>query len=339
MKTEELLEQDKEKLISRLSQADTADQAIKVMEEELNHILYRCGDLLEGNRAAAEASTQIALPGLAALISFDVAKSALSLTDGNGEIQIVQKTPLSSSGGSADSRTARFMASPLFLSIGGIGLDMAGALLLLTSSGNALSALLHAAGLAAIGCGGWFLYRAGRQKSASLPAASLTRGPEVSVQVKPDPEKLYHHLKNLLTVIDHTIEETAQREALLPGAVSRSAAEGGPESGAFQTAVLSSVPDLTDDEIVLFSGLLEQCYALGEDLGAHEMISEIRYHLHRHGIGLADYDPAQENASAAWFDQMPAGKTQTLRPALVRSGDGQGTDGKLICKGLCTVRK
>ena len=273
-----------------------------------------------------------------------MAKSALSLADGNGEIQIVQKTSLSDSAGRTTGRAVHFLSSPPALTLSGIVLDLAGALLLLTSRGNALASLLHAAGLAAVGCGGWFLYRAGKQKAAALPAASFSRGPDVSVQVKPDPEKLYHHLKNLLLVIDRSIEEAAQREALPAGsgpatAISRSAENGAPESGVSASAVLSSVPELPDEEIALFPALLEQAYAMEEESCAKEMIAQIRYHLHLHSIEPVDYDPDRENTPAAWFDRMPASKTQTLRPALVRSGSGTGTEGTLICKGLCTIQK
>ena len=143
MKTTDLLEQDKEALVGRLSNTETTDQAITVLEEELNRILYRYQEASGAGLAGAP------LTQTTALVSFDVARSALSLADGNGEIQIIQKTSLTDSGKGRHSSAAQFWSSPLLLTLSGISLGILSAVLFLLPSPGILSSLFSAAAFAA----------------------------------------------------------------------------------------------------------------------------------------------------------------------------------------------
>ena len=46
-------------------------------------------------------------------------------------------------------------------------------------------------------------------------------------------------------------------------------------------SVEASVPDLSDEELALFSSLLEQAYALEDEPYAREITAQLRFHLHR----------------------------------------------------------
>ena len=61
MKTGELLERDKERLLSQLAKADTPDSAIAVMEEELNRILYQYNEKCTDERESAAAAHALRL--------------------------------------------------------------------------------------------------------------------------------------------------------------------------------------------------------------------------------------------------------------------------------------
>ena len=81
---------------------------------------------------------------------------------------------------------------------------------------------------------------------------------------------------------------------------------------------------VTEDTLRLMQELLENAYAAGDVPEAKQMVSDIRFWLHRNGIEAVNYEDGTEK----WFDRIPAGGGGTIRPALIRA------EGTLLLKGL-----
>ena len=169
--------------------------------------------------------------------------------------------------------------------------------------GSMLTCLLIALLLTAGSLG--LAFYAGR-KSGNAPARP-TAG-EQYFEVSLDHNKLYHSLLAVLTVVDRNLGEVenAARLNMADSAEIRREAD---------------TPQLN-----LLADLLEQAYTQKEEEWAEEIISEIRFYLHRKGIDTLDYSPDRSK----WFDMMPAQSDGTLRPALVE-------DGVLLKKGLAAA--
>ena len=80
----------------------------------------------------------------------------------------------------------------------------------------------------------------------------------------------------------------------------------------------------------LLSQILELSYGQrAEDPSSDapaEVISTVKYYLHRKQIDVVDYS----DAVRGWFEMLPGSTSMTLRPALVK-------DGVLIRKGLASM--
>ena len=278
MTINEFLEKDKERFLQRLSSASGADRVIQICEEELNRIL------LQFNEANTDKRT-----GEEAWYAMQTARAALPLLDTAGEAKIYNL---------ASRQEERKIPGGLTLPLAaGIGSTAGGALLLALGAGHiaALTLFPVSALLLIAGMGGIFL--AGR-KSAGTAMPQVPG--EVIVKAETDSEKVYHSLSMMLNVVDHNLEEVSRKAALsAPG---------------------SDIPGLSDqgaspmkkDELQLLSGLLESAYSRPEEAYARDMISEIRFYLHRRGVELVEYSSDTDSL----FDRMPAPSDRTIRPAL-----------------------
>ena len=274
----EFLEKDKERFLQRLSSASGAERVIQICEEELNRIL------LQFNEANTDKRT-----GEEAWYAMQTARAALPLLDTAGEAKIYNLASRQE-----ERKISRGVTLPL---AAGIGSTAGGALLLALGAGHiaALTLFPVSALLLIAGMGGIFL--AGR-KSAGTAMPQVPG--EVIVKAETDSEKVYHSLSMMLNVVDHNLEE-----------VSRKAALSAPESGIPGLSDQGASP-LKKDELQLLSGLLESAYSRPEEAYARDMISEIRFYLHRRGVELVEYSLD----TASLFDRMPAPSDRTIRPAL-----------------------
>ena len=279
MKTLPLLEQDKEKLLSRLSVCDTRDAAVSAMDDELKRILYR----------AIEASGDEALT-TDVQYALATARAALPLIDVNGEIRVYERTADAGGGGAK----GHF---PVLLAAGAA----------CTAGGTAAFAFLPAAAAAtaspfaaaAILIGAALLYIAGRRtggKHGGMGKSGAGAGSDRHIEASLDTERIYRNLCTILTVIDQNLEERSRELTALP-----------------DTSTASS--PLPEDEIALLSTLLEAAYADRESPESGGMIADIKYYLHRKGIEVVDFTSETEKH----FDRMPSRGTGTLRPALITS--------------------
>jgi hypothetical protein len=274
----EFLEKDKERFLQRLSSVSGPDRVIQVCEEELNRILLQYNEANTDKRAGEEA-----------WYAMQTARAALPLLDTAGEAKVYTLASRRE-----DKKASARVTLPL---AAGIGSSAGGALLLALGAGHiaALTLFPVSALLLIAGMGGIFL--AGRRSAEGV----MPQVPgETIVESETDSEKVYHSLSMMLNVVDHNLEEVRRKSAL---SVSESDIPGLPDQ---------SASPLKKDELQLLSGLLESAYSRPEEAYARDMISEIRFYLHRHSVELVEYSLD----TASLFDRMPAPSDRTIRPAL-----------------------
>lgn len=279
MKTRDLLEQDKERLLSRLENADSPASAVNTLEEALGRIQIRYGEGEENPALAREAS-----------YSLQTVRACLALIDSAGEIRTYERT------GKAQANDKSKYIIPATC---GLGAGAAGALLLGFAPAvlAPLGMILVIAGLALTFAGG---YRFGRRNA--LPDKG-----EQYIDVRMDGSKIYRNLGSVLTLVDHNLED-ARLETESPG----------------ETGVAPG--DVDDGMLRLLSSLLETACSAGDSEEGRQMISDISFYLHRQGIEVTWYS----DTSAKYFNRMPAAKTCTIKPALVR-------DGAVLIRGMAAV--
>ena len=177
MNTRELLEKDKEPLITRLSAAEDAEEAAAICETALNRILLQYNEQASSDTMRKAASTSLA-----------TVRAALPLINSSGEIKSYERTlpsDKSTAGGwAALAVGAGFSAAAgFFLSSAPAGLSFVGLILLI-------------AGLVAVFLSG----RNFGKKKGYVPKK------EQFLEVRPDPDKIYRNLLGLLTIeVIHSI--------------------------------------------------------------------------------------------------------------------------------------
>ena len=277
-------------MISCLKAAGSPEESAGILEEELNRILYsslqNCSD-----------ETQAALTRTA----LQAVKAAVPLSDSFGEAKVYEQI-------SGDHQSGRFLSMDLWQHRGFAGSAVSGLLAVALPAFSGGAGVMNVLGLllmcVAVFCG----VLAGKEGFLSKSGAVSDHSREQIVDIRLDPEKLYHNMDMLLCVVDETVEEVSTQ--------ARQSGEGpGLEPGA-QT-------DVPEEEISLFSSLVEAAYGLSDKNEARQILSDLRYLLHRREIETVDYSPA----SAAYFDLMPSDQAETFRPALVQNG-------QLLCRGL-----
>ena len=284
--TKQLLEEDKESFISRLSASKDMMVQIRTAEEEIGKIQIRYAEE-EGNDNKAEWTG----------IAFAAAKAAVGLIDSQGEVSVFSRTLPD------DNSSVFFREKLLIMMAGGSLLLVLG--LLLMGLGKGISLFLPFLCLAFTAAGGYYLFRAGAI-SAQKPGEKTEQLIETSVDV----QKVYHQIENLLTVIDQELDQTDTAGKCIGESI----------------RVEMEEPPLPEDELRLLSALLQTVYFQKDQPYAKEMLSEIRFFLHRRQIEIEEYT----DKNARLFDCLPSAKTATVRPALTQAG-------ALLCKGLAAV--
>lgn len=288
-----LLESDREMIQANLARDRSPAAAQAVLEKAVDRVMYRY----------MEACPDACLRDQAQYILQSV-RNTLPFIDAVGEAREWKKTVDASGNGDKKIRPA----SLALLAFGAILVLAAVIAMLLAGGFNALAfakAILPAAlGVAIVF---WAGLTAGKHKKGKN-----TKSPEnlVRTEFLIDTEKAFHCLRATMAMADHQLEMIRQENAVRSHEAAAGAANG-----------------LSRKEIDFFAELLETAYAAGEN-ASEEMVSGIRFYLHGEGIEAVDLEPGREN----WFESLPAQRTGTLRPALLK-------DGKLLKKGLASTKK
>ena len=315
MTLQSIFEQNKEHLMSAVTGADAAT-TIRVLNSELDRVLYAFNDQEESARVREAASSMI-----------QTAKAACSLVDSAGKTNIYGRVEY---GKSAPEKGKLSTWGLLLLLLGLIGaavMIIGG--LTLANSAVAGASDPRAAGMqsryilacvpvlssAAFFFAGMLLKQKKQTQKESLYA-------ETSINVS----KIYNYLLSVILVIDKCLEDIRNSDRQAEKERSR-----------------EQVSSMDPAELELLSQLLEDAYGRrGEDEQADEVITQIRFYLHRKNIDVVDWSgdtgrrsgaEGNETAERAlWFDMIPAFKSGTIRPALV-------SDGKLLKKGMASARR
>ena len=297
-----IFEQNRERLISAVSGADTSS-AIPVLNAELDRILYTFNDHEENARVREAAGSMI-----------QVAKAACSLVDTAGDTKIYGRTEYGSAA-PAKGKLPKGGLVLLILGLIGVAVTVAGVQLIATSAAAA-AADWQSSGLPPR----WLL--------AALPLLTvvlfflagmlLRRGKAAAretlhAETKLDASLVCNRLLSVILVMDKRLEE-----------VRTSVRQEEKERQKEQASAMDP------EELELLSRLLEDAYGRrGEDGQAEEEISQIRFYLHRKNIDVVDWAP-EGNSTSGWFDMMPAYSGGTIRPALA-------ADGILLKKGMASA--
>lgn len=283
----ELYEADRETVTENLSHARSPEIAVTTMQKALDRVLYRYTELCRDRAARAQA--QCVLQSI---------KNSLPLLLAVNDSRRWERTD-----GRADKHSLPLAG--IVLAAVGFVLLLVGILIADYSGDHTLAAstlLLPLLGIVCLLLGGVMIV-----KKPHLPSAQNS---EWRVEYLIEPAAVYQTVRGALLAADKSLEDMfAQAEA---------ERECGAERG--------SSP-LSPDETELFVSLLESVYVRRgmADNDAEELLSNIRYYLHRRGITLEDYTKEHE----AWFELLPARKAGTMRPAMIAGG-------KLIKKGLAS---
>ena len=297
MTLQAIFEQNRERLISAVSGADTAS-AIPVLSAELDRILYTYNDQEENARVREAAGSMI-----------QVAKAACSLVDTAGDTKIYGRTEYGAAA-PVKGKLPKWGLVLLILGLIGAAVTVAG-IQLIASSAAAASAglpprwLLAALPLLTVAL--FFLAGMLLRRGKQSPGETL------HAETKLDASLVCNRLLSMILVMDKRLEEVRSSVRM--------------EEKERQKEQASA---MDPEELELLSRLLEDAYGRrGEDGQAEEEISQIRFYLHRKNIDVVDGTP-EGNGPGGWFDMMPAYSGGTIRPALA-------ADGILLKKGMASA--
>ena len=281
MKMTDLLEKDKDKLLTELAAAGSADKAVRVLENEVDKLLLKHNEHCESDRERESAAYMM-----------QAVRLSLPLIDSNGAIKVWER-------GRGDSdEGGSFKVSFLILAILGLALCVFGfgPMVLescMSAADNARNDVIMRGGATVVGlvC----LYFAGYMYSRPKKAGKK----EHQVDIRVDADKIYRSFRTVILSVDQSLEEIAAAERW------SKRDQAGSIDGRTVTA----------SELDLFSDLLAAAYS-GDPEFALEKIEQIKYFLHKQQIEVVDYN----SDTAKYFDLMPGVNAATIRPALVAQG-------------------
>ncbi|MBR0419721.1 MAG: YrzE family protein [Erysipelotrichaceae bacterium] len=274
-----LLERDKERFLNNMAAAKASAESVSAVEEQLNRILLAYNEEEENERIR---NTAVCL--------IESLSSAAGFLNCDGESTIWSKSQYRP-GISKPKRSAWFI---IFLLLGILCLAAACAGLIYFTDAwpptNEMIIGLSVAGIAALllFLSGIFSARKKEENRQELYAETI-----------PDGEKTYHILLNSVLTADKILEGVRNEELL--------------EN---KKALLEERDELKKEDIQLFSELLESAYAEMDNEYSKQIISEVKFYLHRKKIDVVDYDGNKREL----FELMPSEVSGTIRPALVIGG-------------------
>ena len=280
----DLLEKDKDKLLTELSAAASADKAIHVLENEIDKLLLKHNEQCETDRERESAAYMM-----------QAVRLSLPLIDSNGKIKVWE------SGGRKDDEDngGSFKLSFLVLLIIGLALCVFGFGPLMMDAYMSVEAnardqvILHGGatvvGLIALYFSGYMYSRPKKVKGKK----------EYQVDIRVDADRIYRNFRTALLSVDQSLEEISAAERW------KAREKAGSIDGR----------TVTQSELDLFSDLLAAAYS-GDPEYALEKVEQIKYFLHRQQIEVLDYNKENEK----YFDLMPGSKAATIRPAMVAQG-------------------
>jgi hypothetical protein len=281
MKITELLEKDKDRLLTEISSAGTAEKAIGILEKETDKLL-----LTHNDRADSDAERNAAAHMMQAV------RLSLPFIDSLGGTKVYEQEV----GKKASSKTP---ISVILLVVAGIVLLAYGLVPLILLGINeagttaARNDLISRAVAILMGSAALFLSGSIQGKPTS------NRKKEYHVEQKVDADRIYRNYRTIMISVDQSLDEVRLQE----------------KQDKKEQAGKIEGRDASSAEIELFSDLLAASYS-GDPEFALEKIAGIKYYLHQQQIEAVDYG----EDTAQYFDLMPGASAGTIRPALIADG-------------------
>ena len=285
MKFVELLEKDKQNLLTELAASKAAEKATHVLENELDKLLLMYNDQCSNERERDAAAYMV-----------QALRFSLPLIDSVGETKVWET-------GSVEKKKSRLNPLVFLFIIGALvlcGLELFPFIAPEFSGGiedikNFDVALLKplsfiAGGIVCAIVGGLLARRPGVKQPK--------RTQHVEIQV--DSSKIYRSFRNALLSVDQSLEEIRAMERWAER----------------EQAGTIDGHEVSDSELDIFSDLLAASYSNDPDY-ALEKIEAIKYYLHKQQIEVVDYSAE----TAQFFDMMPGQHAGTIRPAMVANGN------------------
>ncbi len=271
-----ILEQDKERFLHNAAAAKSSAETVRCVEEELSRMLTLYNE--------EETSEKIKTTAMAMI---EALRTSSGFLDCDGQSTIWSKSEYR-----PDHEKAK--KSPWFfiLAVTGILLaaGAAAVLILLTdmvppSPNMILGLSLWAGALICLFVSGLISAKSKKKNDEELYAETI-----------PDGAKTYHVLLAGAAAMDRTLNLIRSEETLLA-----------------KQALLDEKEGMKKEDIQLLSGLLENAYAQRNDEFAKEVISDVKFYLHKKQIEVVDFNGENKNL----FERMPGSARLTIRPALV----------------------
>ena len=294
----QILEADKERILSELAKAGVPEKAQPVLEKTFARMLLQYNEECDEERARDTAKYML-----------QSARAMIPLIDAAGETHGGQGRR-----GTGASREGMRLSVPAIGCLAGGILFIAGAVVgLAVYAGNGLNLAALMGSIPAAILGGALMFFAGKFAFSGNAGKGDTGGAsDWQVEIRVDPDRVWGCLRALALSMDKSLREAG-------------------EMAAYEKQQISASQDsATSAETEPLSGTLENADCRREeaahDDSAQELISQVRYYLYRRQIEVVDYGSGKRE----WFELLPGGAMTTLRPALVR-------DGTLIRKGLAVA--
>ena len=282
MKLTELLEKDKDHLLTEISAAGTAEKAVAVLEKEVDKLLLTHNDAA-GSDAERNSAAHMMQAVRLSLPFMDSLGSTKVFEKGVGESGTKKKTSVAG--------ILLVIAALILLVYGLMPLIMLG--MNAAETANARNDLITR-GISIL-MGAAALYLSGTMQNKTGPSKKK----EYHVEQKVDADRIYRNFRTVMISVDQSLDEVrlTEKQAHREQAGKLEGREASPA------------------EIELFSDLLAASYS-GDPEFALEKIAGIKYYLHRQQIEVVDY--SDENAN--YFDLMPGASAGTIRPAMIADG-------------------
>ncbi len=279
----DLLEKDKDRLLTELTAAASAEKAIHVLENEIDKLLLKHNEQCETDKERESAAYMM-----------QAVRLSLPLIDSNGKIKVWESGQKSDedTGGSFKPSFLVLLLIGLALCVFGFGPLMMDAYV--AAGDNSRDQVILHGGATLVGL--IALYFSGYMYSRPKKVSGKK---EYQVDIRIDADRIYRNFRTAILSVDQSVEEIRAAERW------KSREKAGSIEGR----------TVTQSELDLFSDLLAAAYS-GDPEYALEKIEQIKYFLHRQQIEVVDY--SKENAK--YFDLMPGSKAATIRPAMVAQG-------------------
>lgn len=280
----DLLEKDKDRLLTELTRAGVPERAAGVLETELDKLLLKYNEQCSNDKERDAAAYMI-----------KAVRHTLPLVDSVGDTKVWEMQS------GAEAKKRRINPLALILLLAGIVCAIlvfifmnsitprAGMTVNDLKIAQPESYLLLASAVSLIAFG--FLRKVGTGISK--------KNIKQQVELKIDPDRVYRSLHTAILSVDQSLEEIQAQERWAKREQAGTI-EGKPISGG---------------EIDLFADLLTAGYSKDGEY-ALDKIEDLKYYLHKQQIEVTDYSEDTKQ----YFDIMPGTQGGTIRPALVADG-------------------